>query len=62
MAWSYNVGVSAACNSGLVAKINAGAPASVWCRDLLKWDYAGGKRIKGLTRRREAEYKVCLNG
>lgn len=58
--WAYNVGVSAACGSTLVRKINAGAPASEWCRELLKWDRAGGKKVRGLTRRREAEYAECI--
>lgn len=60
LSWSYNVGTKAACSSGLVRKINAGQPASVWCYDLRKWVYAGGKRIKGLASRREAELMVCL--
>ena len=58
--WVYNVGPGAACGSTLVRKINAGKPASEWCRELLKWDYAGGKRVRGLTRRREAEFKTCI--
>ncbi|QQP96535.1 lysozyme [Lysobacter enzymogenes] len=58
--WAYNVGTQAACRSTLVRQINEGAPGSVWCRQLLKWDYAGGKRIWGLTRRREAEYQMCI--
>jgi lysozyme len=59
--WSYNVGPTAACRSTLVRRINEGAPASVWCRELLKWDRAGGRKVRGLTRRREAEYKVCVS-
>lgn len=54
--WTYNVGVQAACSSTLVRKINAGEP---WCAELLKWDRAGGKRVRGLSRRRQAEYEVC---
>lgn len=60
--WTYNVGVQAACKSSLVRQINEGQPAEVWCRQLLKWDYAGGKRVRGLTRRREAEYRMCTEG
>lgn len=55
--WTYNVGVGAACGSTLVRKINAGEP---WCAELLRWDRAGGKRVRGLTRRRQAEYEVCV--
>jgi lysozyme len=58
--WVYNIGSANACRSGLVRKINAGASPSDWCRELLKWDYAGGKRLRGLTRRRQAEYAECL--
>jgi lysozyme len=54
--WTYNVGVGAACNSTLVRKINAGVP---WCAELLKWDRAGGRKVRGLTRRRQAEFEVC---
>lgn len=58
--WAYNVGVAAACNSTLVRQLNAGQPAAVWCNQLLRWDYSGGKRVRGLTNRREAEHEVCL--
>lgn len=59
--WTYNVGVGAACNSTLVALINAKRPAIEWCGQLLRWDYAGGRKVKGLTNRRQAEYKVCVS-
>ena len=58
--WAYNTGTARACRSQLVRKINAGASRNDWCRELLKWDYAGGRRLRGLTRRREAEYAECL--
>jgi len=58
--WTYNVGAASACKSTLIRKLNAGAPPAEWCRELLRWDYAGGKRVKGLTNRRQAEYKVCI--
>lgn len=57
---AYNAGVPAICRSTLVKKINGGAPASEWCREILKWDRAGGKRVRGLTRRRQAEYAECI--
>jgi lysozyme len=60
LSWGYNVGVSAACTSTLVAKINAGAPAKEWCVELKRWVYAGGKKLRGLERRREAEYTMCI--
>lgn len=58
--WAFNVGVNAACRSTLVRKINAGAPAQEWCRELLKWNKAGGREVRGLTKRREAEYRECV--
>lgn len=60
--WTYNVGVRAACQSTLVEQINVGFPGAVWCKQLLRWDRAGGKKVRGLTRRREAEYRVCVGG
>lgn len=58
--WTYNIGVRAACNSTLVEQINVGFPGAVWCKQLLRWDRAGGKKVRGLTRRREAEYRMCI--
>lgn len=60
LSWSYNVGTGAACSSTLMRQLNAGAPAAQWCQQLLRWDYAGGKRVRGLTNRRKAEYEVCI--
>lgn len=60
LSWGYNVGVSAACTSTLVAKLNAGAPAKEWCTELKRWVYAGGKKLRGLEIRREAEYTMCI--
>lgn len=59
--WTYNVGVGAACKSTLVSLINAGRPPIEWCGQLLRWDYAGGRKVKGLTNRRKAEYEVCTS-
>lgn len=60
LSWSYNVGSSAACGSTLVRQINAGKPPEVWCQQLLRWNKAGGREVRGLTNRRKAELKVCL--
>lgn len=57
---TFNAGVSAICNSSLVRQINAGQPHEVWCRQILRWDRAGGRKVRGLTLRREAEYRVCM--
>lgn len=58
--WTFNVGSASACRSTLVRKINAGASPADWCRELLKWNRAGGQVVRGLTRRREAEYRECV--
>lgn len=62
LSWSYNVGTQAACSSTLVRQLNAGQPASVWCDQLLRWDRAGGKQVRGLTRRRQHEHQLCERG
>lgn len=57
---AYNAGTRAICNSTLVRQINAGLPAETWCKQLLRWNRAGGKVVRGLTNRRKAEYEVCV--
>ena len=57
--WAYNVGTGAACKSSLVRKLKAGDYPGA-CAELLRWDYAGGKRLAGLTKRRQAEYQQCM--
>jgi lysozyme len=57
----FNIGGRAICQSTLVRQLNEGQPASIWCKQILRWDRAGGRQIKGLTRRREAEYRVCIS-
>lgn len=62
ISWSYNIGPTAACNSTLMKKLNAGAPATEWCAELRKWTFAKGKQLPGLVKRREAEFKMCTTG
>lgn len=57
--WSHNVGVDAACRSTLVKMVNSGVPASEWCPQLSRWDFAGGERLPGLTKRRAEERAIC---
>lgn len=57
--FAYNVGVGAYCKSTLVRKLNAGDYQGA-CDELLRWNRAGGKVVRGLTRRREAERALCL--
>jgi len=61
LSWAYNVGIGAACGSTLVRKANAGDIRGA-CNELLKWDRARGRPVRGLTIRRRAENKACLEG
>lgn len=61
ISWTYNVGWGAACKSTLVKLVNAGNFTAA-CLELSRWNIAGGKVVKGLTNRREAERKLCLEG
>lgn len=54
VSWCYNVGPGNVAKSTLVKRLNAGQYDAVPA-ELLKWNKAGGKVLKGLTRRREAE-------
>jgi len=59
VSFAYNVGPTAFCSSTLVKKLNAGDYEGA-CNELSRWVYAGGKKLKGLENRREAERKLCL--
>lgn len=54
--WEYNVGVTAACKSTLIRKLNAGQP---FCSELSKWTYSQGRQLRGLIKRRAAERALC---
>lgn len=56
--FAYNVGGAAFCGSSLLKRLNAGDHMGA-CDGLLAWDYAGGKRVRGLTNRRQFERKMC---
>lgn len=56
LSWSYNIGVGAACKSTLMRKLNAGL---YFCDELLRWDKAGGRVLRGLTKRRAEEKALC---
>lgn len=58
---SYNIGGNAFCDSTLVQKLND-SDYSGACSEILRWDRAGGKKIPGLTKRRQAEYQQCMGG
>lgn len=55
---TFNIGPRVVCGSTLSRLANAGDwPAA--CAQLLRWDFAGGQRVRGLTRRRVAERALC---
>lgn len=56
---AYNIGPSAFCGSTLVKKLNAGDYPSA-CKEILRWDRFQGQPLRGLTLRRQAEYKQCM--
>jgi lysozyme len=61
ISFSYNVGSGAFCKSTLLRKLRAGDARGA-CNELLRWNRAAGIVFKGLTRRREAERKLCMEG
>jgi lysozyme len=56
---AYNIGTGAFCRSSVVRALNEGNVVQA-CNDFLKFNRAGGVVFPGLTRRREAERKLCL--
>ena len=59
MSLAYNIGVKAFCGSTMVKRWNAGDYAG-GCAEIKRWVYAGGKKLRGLVTRREAEYRLCM--
>jgi lysozyme len=57
--FSYNVGTGAFCKSKMAHNLNLGHHKEA-CAGLLAYDHASGRKVAGLTRRREAERKLCL--
>lgn len=56
---SYNIGTGAFCNSTLVKKLKAYDYEGA-CKEILRWDKFKGEPLKGLTHRRQREYKLCM--
>ena len=57
----FNVGEGSFRKSTMLKKLNSGDRVGA-CNELSKWVYAGGKKLNGLVKRREAERKLCLEG
>lgn len=58
---AYNVGIRGAGRSTATRRLNAGRIAA-GCEALTWWNKAGGRVIRGLVRRRGAEYDLCMRG
>ncbi|MBX6965984.1 lysozyme [Alcaligenes faecalis] len=56
----YNVGPGAYGGSTLLRRLRTGDLKAA-CNELPRWVYAGGKKLRGLERRREAERQICLS-
>ena len=54
----WNLGEVNFKNSTLLKKLNAGDHSGA-CKELLRWNKAGGKEVRGLTNRRNHEFEVC---
>ena len=54
----YNLGQGALC--GRIARELNNGNITAGCRGILAYDHASGRRVAGLTRRRLAEYHMCL--
>lgn len=59
VSWAYNVGVGAACGSTLIRLLNQGQYRAA-CEQLMRWNKAGGRDVRGLTLRRQQERAQCL--
>ena len=58
---TYNIGVGAFCRSSMARRANDGNLRGA-CDALLMWTKAGGKVVRGLVNRRQAEHRLCLKG
>ncbi len=55
---AYNIGSRAFCSSTLARKLNEGDYPGA-CREILRWERFKGQPLRGLTTRREREYRQC---
>lgn len=58
---TFNIGGGAFCRSTLSRKLNSGDCEGA-AREILRWDKAGGQRLRGLTLRRQAEFNLFMEG
>lgn len=57
----FNIGEGAFMRSTLLVRLNAGRCTEA-ADQFLRWDYAGGKRLRGLSKRRAAERAMFIQG
>ena len=60
VSFTYNLGSRSLSTSTLLRKLNAGDYTGA-AAEFMSWNKAGGKALKGLTRRREAERALFLS-
>jgi lysozyme len=58
---AYNIGPSAYARSTVAREFSAGRYGAA-CDAFLRWNRAGGREVRGLTRRRQAERALCREG
>ena len=58
---AYNVGATNYARSTVAKRFSAGNWKGA-CDAFLSWSYAGGRQVKGLLNRRQAERAICLKG
>jgi lysozyme len=61
VSFAYNLGPANLKSSTLLKKVNTDPNDPTIEVEFLKWTKAGGKTLKGLVRRREAEVKLYFN-
>ena len=57
----YNIGPKVACDS-TASRYLAQKRYVDACNELSKWDKSNGQKLPGLTKRREVDKEVCMNG
>jgi len=57
--FAYNTGTDAFSRSSLLKRLNAGDTIGA-CSEMRRWVFAGGRKWRGLMRRRETERALCL--
>jgi len=55
VSFAYNVGINAFKSSTLLEKVNKDPRSNSIKREFMKWTTSGGRRLKGLVKRRKAE-------